>query len=329
MLNAERSAIEAAGLPVGMKNAHLPEEMVMRVGVPHRSGRLAFHAFREGFAVMVSAAAFWDGSKGQFKVPQATDLTELDLALDSAGFTAMLQWKTKGKQAGMAGVYPWTYEQYVSLISELPRAWWSQPDMCVEPQLASSTEELEFRINGTATLLEGTMRVVYAWHDQMAREGWSASAIHNVLPPPVPVLQGWRVSDYQRSMDLLMQVWDRWEPWVDKPALIGIGSVCRRSLNDKEFGLHAILAGLEGMIPKESRLHMFGVKGTALKELKMLPFIASADSMAYDFSARVSARTNGISNTIAHRSDQMSSWMRKASARMAHSPGDQLRLQLF
>lgn len=126
-----------------------------------------------------------------------------------------------------------------------------------------------------------------------------------------------------------MQVWERWEPWLQKPLLIGIGSVCRRSLSHPEFGLHAILAGLESMVPKGSKLHLFGVKGSALSELKMLPFVASADSMAYDFSARVKARSSGISNSIAHRSEVMSGWMSKAATRMAPAAGDQFRLPLY
>lgn len=319
-------ATEGSG---GLVNAHLPDEMVMRVGIPHRSGRLAFHAFQEGYPVMVSSSAFWDGKSGQFKVPEHSDLWELDWALDSAGFTAMMLWKSKGKQAGMAGVFPWTYAQYVELVGLTSRAWWSQPDMCTEPELANSREELDFRINGTATLLEGTLRVVYDWHNQMARQGWSEGAIANMLPPPVPVLQGWRVEDYQRSLDMMLQVWERWEPWLQKPALIGIGSVCRRSLSDPSFGLHAILAGLEAMVPKGSKLHMFGVKGSALSQLKMLPFIGSADSMAYDFSARVKARTSGISNSIEHRSEVMSNWMKKAASRIAPAAGDQYRLPMY
>lgn len=303
-------ATTVASADQGLRNAHLPDEMVMRVGIPHRSGRLAFHAFQEGYPAMVSASAFWDAKTREFKVPEHSDLWELDFALDSAGFTAMMLWKSKGKQPGMAGVFPWTYAQYVELVGLTSRAWWSQPDMCVEPELADSAEELDFRINGTATLLEGTLRVVYDWHNQMARQGWSNTAIANTLPPPVPVLQGWKVSDYQRSLEMMLQVWERWEPWLQKPALIGIGSVCRRSLSDPEFGLHAILAGLESMVPKGSKLHMFGMKGSALSQLKMLPFIGSADSMAYDFSARVKARTAGVSNSIAHRSEVMSSWMK-------------------
>lgn len=319
---------EAKGMPIGMLNANLDDEQVMRVGIPHRGGRLAFHAFEQGYKVMVSSQAFWDSKNGCFKMPQATDLAEMDLALDSAGYTAMELWKRKGRQPGMAGVFPWTYSEYLAFVSMVPRSWYSAPDMCVEPEIAASKDELDFRIRGTATLLEGTMQTLYAWHNQMVREGWSETAIQNLLPPPVAVIQGWTVENYQSSLELTMQVWERWQPWVAAPALIGIGSVCRRSLKDPKHGLHAIVDGLEGMIPKTTRAHLFGVKGTVLNALKMREWVASFDSMAYDFSARIDARTKKISNSIQHRSEAMCSWMNKAATRMAPAPGDQFRLPL-
>lgn len=113
---------------LGLANANLPDEMVMRVGIPHRSGRLAFHAFQEGYKVMVSASAFWDAKTATFKIPEYTDLWELDVALDSAGFSSMRLWREKGRQTGIAGVYPWTYSQYIELAACTSRSWWSQPD---------------------------------------------------------------------------------------------------------------------------------------------------------------------------------------------------------
>lgn len=316
------------GMPVQQLNAHLPPEMVMRVGVPHRGGKLAFHAFSEGYPVMVSASAFWDAATGTFRIPEATDLTELDLALDSAGFTAVSNWHKKGAQPGMASVFPWTYAQYVELASSLPCAWWSQPDLCCEPEVASSQDEIDYRINATATLLEGTLRTVYAWQNELAKT-CSPSTVANMIRPPIPVLQGWSRDDYMRSLDLMMQVWSRWEPWLATPKLIGVGSVCRRHLSHPSYGLHAILAGLEGQLPAGSKVHLFGVKGQCLGDLKMLPWVGSADSMAYDFGARVKAFRDGHSNTIAHRSREMTQWMASAAKRMKPAAGDQFRLELF
>lgn len=320
--------LDPPGMPVHQKNAHLGEELVMRVGIPHKGGRLSFHAFNESYPVMVSASAFWNPNAGVFSVPEATNLTELDMALDSAGFTAMLNWKAKGRQAGMAGVFPWTYAQYCELASTLSPAWWSQPDMCCEPEICTDQAMIDYRIDATATLLEGTLRLVYAWQNELARD-CSPSTVASMIKPPVPVLQGWSASDYLRSLDLLMNVWERWQPWLALPSLIGLGSVCRRTLKHPTHGLLAILAALEGNLPHSSKLHMFGVKGSVLSNLKMLDWVGSVDSMAYDYGARVKAHKAGHSNTMAHRSKEMTDWMSAAARRIQPAAGDQFRLELF
>ena len=102
--------------------------------------------------------------------------------------------------------------------------------------------------------------------------------MRNTIPIPVPVIQGRRISDYLRSLELMMAVWERWQPWIDAPRLIGLGSVCRRNLEDREEGLYAILAGLEGRLPPEAALHLFGAKGRYLSHVKMYDWIAGADS---------------------------------------------------
>jgi hypothetical protein len=315
------------GLPSGQCNAWLDEGLVMRAGLPHRSGRLAFHAFNQDYPVMVSANAFWDAARGHFHVPKASDLYELDFALDSAGYSAMSQWKRKGRQDGMAGIFPWTYGQYIELASELSPAWWSQPDLCCEPEIAGSPAEVDFRVRATATLLEGVLRVVYAWQNELAKS-CDASTVANMLRPPVPVLQGWNADDYLRSLDLLMSVWTRWEPWLAPPVLIGIGSVCRRDLHDRKHGLYAILSALEGRLPAGAKVHLFGVKGACLATLKMHDWIGSADSMAYDFSSRLKSHKEGYSNSIERRSAEMTRWMNSALDKVRPARGDQYLLPM-
>lgn len=138
--------------------------------------------------------------------------------------------------------------------------------------------------------------------------------------------KGWSVADYERSLELLQRVWERWEPWLAPPALIGVGSVCRRDLMHPTHGLYAILAGLEGKLPAGSLLHLFGIKGSSLEKIKMMDFVASCDSMAWDCSARRNAFKNGISNTIAHRTEHMDNWMSSATQRMQPAKGDQFRM---
>ena len=177
-------------MPTAQINAHLDESLTMRVGVPHSGGKLAFHAFNEGFKVMVSASAFWNRTKGQFTIPEATDLHEGDIALDSAGFTAVLNWKNKGRQDGMAGVFPWSVGQYLELAGSLGVSWYSAPDLCCEPEIASSQAEIDYRIDASATLLEGTLRTLYAWQNALTRKA-SARIVANMIRPPVPIAQGW------------------------------------------------------------------------------------------------------------------------------------------
>jgi hypothetical protein len=175
--------------------------------------------------------------------------------------------------------------------------------------------------------LEDTLRVVYAWQNELART-CGPREVSNMIRVPVPVLQGRRISDYVRSLDLLMSVWERWQPWLDAPRLIGLGSVCRRSLDDPDEGLYAILAGLEGRLPSGSKLHLFGVKGRCLDQVKLYNWIAGADSMAFDFGARVKARERGIPNTVKHWSEEMTYWMKAAASRLQPRAGDQFRFTL-
>lgn len=316
----------AGDLPMLQWNANLEDELVTRVGVPHAGGKLAYNAFVNNYRVMVSASAFWKADKGEFRVPYASDLEECEFALDSAGFTAMRRWKEKGRQAGLAGIFPWTLPQYIQLVMDLRPSWWSAPDLCCEPEICSNQAEIDFRVDGTATLLEATLRQVYAYQNDLARTGHNSREIMNILKPCVCVIQGWRADDYLRCLELVLEVWERWRPWLATPTLIGIGSVCRRNLNHKEHGLFAILAKLEPYLPAGALLHLFGVKGAAVEKVRMLDYVQGGDSMAYDFSARVKAREAGISNSFAHRTAEMDRWMTSAAERARAKPGDQLRL---
>lgn len=270
---------------------------------------------------MVSASAFWRGQERGFRVPESTDLSECDVFLDSAGFTAISQWQAKGKQPGMAGVYPWQLNQYLELVCDLSPQRWSAPDLCVEPEVAGNRETVDWRIRATATLLELTLRMMFDWQLQFSK-GSSWHAAMNLIHPPVPIIQGWTVSDYQRSLDMTLEIWQQWMPLVAGPALIGVGSVCRRHLTDPNHGLWAILRGLEGRIPAGSRLHLFGVKGQALADLRHMQIVASTDSMAYDFASRVTARESGISNSTALRAAHMDRWMDRQAGAMSRAQAD-------
>lgn len=308
-------------LPVRQKNANLTDEFVMRVGIPHSGGRLAAHAADQGYHVMVSASAFWDRKHERFHMPEHSPLHTLDFALDSAGYTAITNFQRKGRQAGIAGIFPWSYSQYLEFATLAGASWYSQPDLCTEEGAAKDATEVDYRIRATATLLEGILQILYAWQNELAKT-CNSSVVANLLPPPVPVIQGRSISDYKQSLDLLRQVWARWEPWLAPPALIGVGSMCRRDLRCPKEGLLAILNGLRDDFPKGAHAHVFGAKNTALNELPKMDFVISSDSMAYDFGARVKAHKQGVSNTIERRSVEMTEWMRAAMARVTAASGN-------
>lgn len=311
-------------VPDNQVNTNLPDELQMRVGIPHRGGKLAIHAFNSGYPVMVSANAFFNAKTGQFDIPRYSPLQDLDVALDSAGFVAMQVFKSKGAQAGVGQIYPWSYAAYLELAALMRPTWYSAMDLCCEPEATNGGIDTDWRIRATATMLESMLQILEMWQWEYAREV-SATCVANDLKPPVPIIQGYESSEYAKSLDLTMEVWNR-HSWLAPPTLMGLGSVCRRDLHHPKYGLFAILDGLEGRLPRGTKLHMFGVKGAALDRVKMYPFVASCDSMAYDLGARRSAFEQGVSNTMEHRSMAMSNWMQVAEARMRPQPGDQFRL---
>jgi hypothetical protein len=305
-------------LPTRQQNANLSDDFLMRVGIPHSGGRLAAHAFNENFAVMVSASAFWNRTKRKFHMPEATDLSELDFALDSAGYTGILNFQRKGLQNGIAGVFPWDFTAYMEFANLSGCSWYSQADLCVEEKVARDREAIDYRIRATATLLGGMLQILYEWQNQLARS-CNSTVVANLLRPPVPVLQGRNIGDYLFSLELLNSVWDRWSGWLDTPALIGVGSMCRRDLLDPDEGLYAIVDALGRNFPKGSRAHFFGVKNQALNEISKMGFVASSDSMAYDFNSRAKAHKIGVSNSMQRRTSEMSAWMASAMARVSAS----------
>ena len=88
------------------------------------------------------------------------------------------------------------------------------------------------------------------------------------------------------------------------PPLVGVGSVCRRNVSGRD-GLLAILEALDASLPPRTRLHLFGVKGSAIRRLAGHPRVHSVDSMAWDLNARYAARSP---NDLTHRIARMRSW---------------------
>lgn len=244
--------------------------MIIRVGIPASFRRFSGVANAIGAPILVSANAFWRG--GRFGLPNGAIFGGADVALDSAGFVAMFRYWG----------YQWPLDAYVKLAGRMRPTWWAAPDYCCEPEIASDRKEVAERVTRTAFKLD--------WARQVA-------AGLNV-PPPMPVLQGWLPEDYLRCAGMI----------PDLPSLVGVGSVCRRALSGPA-GIIKIVTTLDRGLPQQIKLHLFGVKGTAIAALAGHPRIHSVDSAAWDFAARRELKRNHEpSCTVEYRSGYLRRW---------------------
>lgn len=221
-----------------------------------------------------------------------------DIALDSAGFVA---WKVHGG-------YPWPLGDYVALGCSWPWTWWSAPDACCEPEIATNADEVDYRVRWTAGALRATLQAVDEIHT-LERGQRAAIGLDGPDPwtrDPMPILQGWRPEDYMRSAYWTEAVLaERERHW---PRLVGVGSVCRRQVQGPT-GLLAVVETLDAALPPHVQLHLFGVKSEALPELGRLGRrVASVDSQAWDRAARWEAGKAGVSCTMAVRREAMRTW---------------------
>ncbi|ABD72049.1 hypothetical protein Rfer_4363 (plasmid) [Rhodoferax ferrireducens T118] len=271
-----------AQTPNGVRACHQKATMnckniVVRAGVPQPSGALVQAAYAAGLPVLFSANAFAKSNQGEFfgfNLKAAQNIpADLDAALDSAGYVAAVRY----------GDYRWTTEQYYSLVASRKWAWHAAMDYCVEPPVASSLVVRLMRLEATAT---GYLRCC----NEARKRG---------LPLPMPVLQGWYPEDYRRCADMLaIQDW---------PAMVGIGSVCRRNVGGID-GIESVIEALDRVLPSHVQFHLFGVKSGAMREMGGHHRFVSIDSMAWDFAMRMEHRTG---RTQSMRAAAMINWQAK------------------
>lgn len=96
----------------------------------------------------------------------------------------------------------------------------------------------------------------------------------------MPVLQGYAAEDY---VSHVRQYGQR----LGSNAWVGVGSICKR--NVYPGAIADILAAIHAERP-DLRLHGFGVKKTALYDPRVRRELATADSLAWSFSARRQGR---------------------------------------
>ena len=310
--------------------------MELLIGLPEPGGRLATEAEMLDTPALVSASAFWSGERFVLpgartvtvsgrKIREGSRLDALDIALDSAGYTAMTNQKWGGK-------YPWTIQQYAELAMWLRPRWWSSMDFCVEPQIAGNQTIVDARVYETAANLLRTLGLIDHWREELVASASSEKEAANLCPDPMPILQGWRPADYRESIGLTDQALKHaGRPW---PSIVGVGSVCRRDLKGPA-GVYAVLGELDRWLPKHVRLHLFGVKGSGMAELSACPRVASVDSCAWDDGLRhdlqqqrrALARAEGID--IREASARIpSSEEKRAAAMRAWLEGQQRRTEV-
>lgn len=235
------------------------DRVMVRAGVPHPSSPDLLEMAREhSIPILVSANAFsrtsveasTRGEPWTFREPSAL-LKGLDVALDSGGFVAQARYNG----------YLWTIDEYLDLVASHDWTWWAAMDLCQEPEIAGSRIERRLRIAQTT-------------------RNWLACAERardRGLSDPLPVLQGQGVEDYLVAADLMPVM--RW------PALIGIGSMCRRDLSGPD-NIEAVLNALDRVLPPSTSVHLFGIKSAALDVLADHPRVASTDSCAWSYDLR-------------------------------------------
>lgn len=297
----------------------------VRVGLPYLLGR-PDHAFltaitQLGASALISTGSLYRPSRGWLAAP----LTAWSVrpALDSAGYVAQARF----------GGYRWSVADYVERVVlnfpgeregddaplraalPCPWSWWSAPDYCCEPEIAPHRAEVERRIGRTTEAFLEALE---------ALQGWRAEGEVGT-PDPLPILQGRTAADYLRSARELAEGIDRvhactcpTDPgqctaqWhrarAGLPELVGVGSVCRRELHGPE-GLLTLLDALDEALPSHVRLHLFGVKSSAVALLgRFGRRVASVDSAAWDSAARWRALKRGTANDLANRRAALLGW---------------------
>lgn len=269
-----------------------PAPVEVMVGMPKPTGGLRDEA-PVGATILVSANALWNDAKREFRLPDPAPYG--NIALDSSGFVAMKRY----------GGYRWDVSEYVEFASTKPWKWWAAMDYCCEPEIAEDRAEVQRRVDLTVETLAECREYVTYWQE--------VEGVHWATQP-MPVLQGWRAEDYRRCVAGVNKVLGgKW------PEVVGLGSVCRRKLHGPD-GLLALLDEMDLVLPAGVRLHLFGVKSTALDKIGKHPRVASTDSCAWDMDARMKACKAGKSNTLAHRGEVMRAWYDKQEGRKAAAP---------
>jgi len=262
---------------------------IVRVGIPLVSGELFQHGIASGLPLMFSANAFSRVDAHRrfvgFRLDAAAAIPpNADCALDSAGFVA----------ASVFGDYRFSVDQYLDLVATRPWTFYSAMDYCVEPQIAPNAAVRRLR-------LEATISRYWQCANRAEQRG---------LPRPLPILQGYFWEEYAFCAEQF---------GISEDArLVGIGSVCRRHLHGPD-GVLAIVQALDKVLPLSTKLHYFGLKGTAASALlgEFPHRFGSSDSMAWDLAVRRACPTG---RTQVMRAAAMMDWHTRETGKLREAP---------
>lgn len=172
-------------------------------------------------------------------------------AMDSGGFTEL-------SMHGRWTVEPSRYADEIDrAASEIGGLDWAAPqDWMCEPQILARTG---------LTVAEHQARSVAS---VVALRGMVGSA------RVIPVIQGWKIDDYHRCVDLYASA------GIDLTSepVVGVGTVCRRQSTVEGRQI------IESIAARGISIHGFGVKVAGLREYG--DTMTSSDSMAWSFGAR-------------------------------------------
>lgn len=176
--------------------------MKVRVGLPKFNGSFLKASAAAGAPILVSANGLYNHSTRSFKSFGWSDTgSHADVALDSAGFTAMDLYKG----------YPWSMTEYVDMVATnfpddlrvkgrgVGWTWWAAMDFCCEPEVARDNSEVINRVRRTVSMYKATAEYV---RYLIETEGMTW------LTYPMPTLQGWHPSHYQLCADLYGPVFE-------------------------------------------------------------------------------------------------------------------------
>lgn len=227
---------------------------------------------------------------------------EVPWAMDSGGFTEL---QRHGRWTIGAPEYADYSARVVDEVGSV--AWVAPQDWMCEPQMIDGGTIGPLRFVGTGLSLA----------EHQDRTVANLLELRALAPtvPFIPVLQGYALDDYLTCIDLYTAA------GVDLTAepVVGIGSICRRQAMGE--AVHIVRTVAEQGI----RLHGFGFKQAGIAAA--WPWLVSADSMAWSYTARASKqRCSESRKSCSNCKHAALAWHRRTTALIGSPIQEQLAL---